>query len=111
MATQSRLAALNRLRCSIFHTSYNPNCLRTGAKYLSARLKGPSLIKYYPQQLDFARIIREFPELEFVDAKEEQRLIDVEERKKRGKGAPKKNKKGECWYLHIITKLAYDPEP
>jgi small subunit ribosomal protein S33 len=96
MATPSRLAALNRIRCSIFQTSYNPTGLRTGAKYLSARLRGPSLVKYYPHKLDLARVMREFPELEFVDAKEEQRVIDVSERRKRGKGAPKKSKaKGE----------------
>src|ERR1700722_2405722 len=92
MASPSRLAALNRLRCSIFQTSYNPTGLRTGAKYLSARRRGPSLIKYYPQKLDLARIMREFPELEFVEPKEEQRLVDIEERRKRGKGTPRKAK-------------------
>ena len=50
------------------------------------------MVKYYPRVMNFARIAREFPELDFVDAKEEQRLIDVDERKKRGKGTPKKAK-------------------
>jgi small subunit ribosomal protein S33 len=90
MAAPSRLAALNRLRCSIFQTSYNPKNIRTGAKYLAARLRGPALVRYYPQKLDFARIAREFPELDFTDPHEEQRLLDVEERRRRGKGAPKK---------------------
>jgi hypothetical protein len=92
MAAPSRLAALNRLRSTIFQTSYNPTGIRTGAKYLKARLRGPSLVKYYPRKLDFASIAREFPELEFSDPKEDQRLMDLEERKRRGKGAPKKAK-------------------
>jgi len=91
----SRLAALNRLRCSIFQTSYNPTGQRTGAKYLRARLRGPSMIKYYPEKMDFARIIRENPELELVNHVERQRLADVADRKKRGKGAPKKAKRAE----------------
>ncbi|TFK65340.1 hypothetical protein BDN72DRAFT_871842 [Pluteus cervinus] len=91
-ALPSRLAALTRLRCSIFQTSYNPAGIRTGAKYLRARLRGPSVVKYYPQELNLAEIARKYPELEIVDEIEEQRLIDVEEKKKRGKGAPKKAK-------------------
>ncbi|RDB19315.1 Mitochondrial 37S ribosomal protein S27 [Hypsizygus marmoreus] len=88
----SRLAALTRLRCSIFQTSYNPTGVRTGAKYLRARLRGPSMLKYYPPEINLAQIARKYPELEIVDEVEEQRLQDVEDRKKRGKGAPKKAK-------------------
>jgi small subunit ribosomal protein S33 len=89
-SSQSCLRALQRLRCSIFQTSYNPTSMRTGAKYLRARLRGPSMIKYYPKEVNFAKIIRTFPELELVDTVEQQRLIDIEDRKRRGKGAPKK---------------------
>lgn len=92
MASPSRMLALLRLRSSIFQTSFNPTNIRTGAKYFRARLRGPSLVKYYPRVMDLARIQREHPELEYVYAKEEQRFIDVEERKKRGKGTPKKAK-------------------
>ncbi|KAG7088657.1 hypothetical protein E1B28_012629 [Marasmius oreades] len=92
----SRLAKLNQLRCSIFQTVYNPTGIRTGAKYLRARLRGPSMVKYYPPVLDFAKVMRQYPDLELVDEDEEQRLQDVEDKKKRGKGAPKKAKtKGE----------------
>lgn len=88
----SRLIALTRLRCQIFQTSYNPAGLRTGAKYLRARLRGPSMVKYYPQEINLSRIARQYPELELVDEQEEQRMQDVEDKKKRGKGAPKKAK-------------------
>ncbi|KAF8650033.1 hypothetical protein AX16_005450 [Volvariella volvacea WC 439] len=88
----SRLAALTKLRCSIFQTSYNPTGIRTGAKYLRARLRGPSMVRYYPQEINLSKIARMYPELEIVDEVEEQRLQDVEDKKKRGKGAPKKAK-------------------
>ncbi|PPR08242.1 hypothetical protein CVT24_001284 [Panaeolus cyanescens] len=88
----SRLAALTKLRCSIFQTSYNPQNLRTGAKYLRSRLRGPSMVAYYPDQFNIPKIIRQYPELEMVNEDEEERLQDVIDRKKRGKGAPKKAK-------------------
>jgi Mitochondrial ribosomal subunit S27 len=56
------------------------------------------MVKYYPpeSELDIARIIREHPELEMVNAKEEVRLADLADRKKRGKAPPTKTKnKGE----------------
>ncbi|KAG5350766.1 hypothetical protein C0989_009356 [Termitomyces sp. Mn162] len=66
--------------------------MRTGAKYLRARLRGPSMLKYYPPVINIAQLARKYPELELVDEDEEQRLQDIEDRKKRGKGAPKKAK-------------------
>jgi small subunit ribosomal protein S33 len=99
-AIPSRLKQLYRLRCSIFQTTYNPNSLRTGAKYLRARLRGPSMVKYYPHVLNLSQIAREFPQLELVDEDEEQRWQDIEDRKERGKGAPKKAKtKGPSFVL------------
>lgn len=50
------------------------------------------MMNYYPPTLSLSSIIRQFPEMELVDATEKQRLQDVEDRKKRGKGAPKKAK-------------------
>ena len=50
------------------------------------------MVKYYPDEVNFAQIIRKYPELELVDMIEQQRLADVEDRKRRGKGAPKKAK-------------------
>ena len=49
-------------------------------------------MNYYPPTLSLSSIIRKYPELELVDAAEQQRLQDVEDKKKRGKGAPKKAK-------------------
>lgn len=86
----SRLAALARLRCSIFATAYNPTSQRTGAKYLRARLRGPSMMKYYPEVLKISDINKRFPELELVDEDEAQRFTDIEALKARGKGAPRK---------------------
>lgn len=95
----ARLASLIQLRCRIFQTSYNPTSVRTGAKYLRRRLIGPSLLKYYPEELDVAAAIRQFKELKVLNEEEEQRLMDVADRKARGKGAPKKvSKKG--MYMH-----------
>jgi len=50
------------------------------------------MVSYYPAGFDIARIIRHNPALEMVDDDEEERLVDVLDRKKRGKGAPKKAK-------------------
>lgn len=86
----SRLAALTRLRCSVFATAYNPTSQHTGAKYLRARLRGPSMMKYYPQVFKISDINKRFPELELVDEDEAQRFADIEALKARGKGAPKK---------------------
>ena len=88
----SRLAALTRLRCSIFATAYNPTSQRTGAKYLRARLRGPSMMNYYPNVLKVSQVNKLFPELALVDEEEEQRFADIEALKARGKGAPKKAK-------------------
>ena len=96
----SRLAALTRLRCSIFGTSYNPTSIRTGAKYFRARLRGPSMVKYYPPEIRISSLARQYPELELVDEDEEQRLQDVEDKKRRGKGPPKKAKTKGTYILH-----------
>ncbi|KAF5392713.1 hypothetical protein D9757_000835 [Collybiopsis confluens] len=93
--TPSRLAKLTRLRCSIFQTIYNPTGVRTGAKYLRARLRGPAMMSYYPPTLNLAQVARMYPELEIEDEDEAQRLQDIDDRKKRGKGAPKKAKTKE----------------
>ncbi|KAH9842459.1 mitochondrial ribosomal subunit S27-domain-containing protein [Rhodofomes roseus] len=89
----SRLAALTRLRCAVFQTSYNPTGVRTGAKYLRARLRGPSMAEYYPPVLTVAKFNRmSHGEFKIDDRHEAQRLADIEEAKRRGKGAPKKAK-------------------
>jgi small subunit ribosomal protein S33 len=88
----SRIAALTRLRSVVFQTSYNPTSQRTGAKYLKRRLRGPAMVDYYPQQLSIAALNTQFKGLNLIDEDEEQRLQDVADKKKRGKGAPKKAK-------------------
>jgi len=50
------------------------------------------MVKYYPEEINFAQIVREYPQLGLVDQVEKQRLEDIEDRKRRGKGAPKKAK-------------------
>lgn len=99
----SRLAALTRLRSIIFQTSYNPTSQRTGAKYLKRRLRGPSMIEYYPNQLSFSALNKDFPGLDLVDEYEEQRLQDVADKKKRGKGAPKKAKSAGACIIYTVS--------
>jgi hypothetical protein len=99
----SRLAALTRLRSVVFQTSYNPTSQRTGAKYLKRRLRGPSMIEYYPNQLSFSALNKEFPGLDLVDECEEQRLQDVADKKKRGKGAPKKAKSAGTYTAYTVS--------
>src|SRR5258708_5754506 len=83
---------LEKLRSEIFQTSFNPTSARTGAKYLRARLRGPSMINYYPAQLSIRRVngvIKSMyhealrkdkftpPPIYLEDTKELQRLEDV----------------------------------
>jgi len=49
------------------------------------------MMDYYPQQISISAINKEFG-LDLVDEDEELRLQDVADKKKRGKGAPKKAK-------------------
>lgn len=52
------------------------------------------MVKYYPpyEALSIAKIMKQYPEWDIVDEAEQQRLRDIEDKKKRGKGAPKKAK-------------------
>jgi len=52
------------------------------------------MVKYYPKPFSIAKLIKEFPAMEWVNYAEEQRLQDLANLKARGKGAPKKTKKG-----------------
>jgi len=54
------------------------------------------MVKYYPKEISVAKLMKEFPEMELVNHVEEQRLQDIASLKARGKGAPKKTKKGEA---------------
>ena len=50
------------------------------------------MISYYPDEFNINKIVKAHPELEMVDEEEEERLANVIERRRRGKGAPKKAK-------------------
>ena len=50
------------------------------------------MVSYYPEAFNINKIVKTYPELEMVDEEEEERLADVADRRKRGKGAPKKAK-------------------
>jgi hypothetical protein len=91
-ATGKRLATLNQVRATLFQTAFNPTNVRTGAKYLRRRLRGPAMVAYYPPKLDLADIVKRYPSLEMVNEDEQTRFEDIEFKKKRGKGAPKKAK-------------------
>lgn len=92
VVARARLNLLESLRCSIFATSYNPTSMRTGAKYLKARLRGPSMLNYYPKILKISDFNKLFPELKLEDEDEVQRQKDLAALRARGKGAPKKAK-------------------
>jgi len=58
------------------------------------------MLSYYPQSFNIPRIAAEHPDLEIVNDDEEERLQDVMDRRKRGKGPPKKAKtEGHCLHL------------
>ncbi|KAF7791050.1 hypothetical protein EIP86_002010 [Pleurotus ostreatoroseus] len=89
-----QLAALRKLQCSIFQTAYNPTSVRTGAKYLKARLRGPSMLNYYPLDMTTSQF-RRGANIDVEDFDELERFWDVETAKRRGKGAPTKAKTKE----------------
>ncbi|KAF8311571.1 hypothetical protein DL93DRAFT_2083017 [Clavulina sp. PMI_390] len=103
--SRGRMLQLLQTRSEIFQTAFNPKSLRTGAKYLRARLRGPSMVQYYPPRLSIPRVngiiannASLFRSLDpagmepvyFTDEVEEQRLADVAALQFRGKGKPKK---------------------
>jgi hypothetical protein len=87
------------LRCKIFNTNFNPTNQRLGNKILRQRLKGHILAQYYPPKLDPVKWLKKsYPHALVIDEKEEYRLEQIELRKQRGKGAPKKRTaEGKHW--------------
>lgn len=62
------------------------------------------MLEYYPERPDIAKAIRQYPELGIRNYPEEIRLQDVEDKKARGKGTPKKAKtKGAYQYIFATT--------
>ncbi|TQS36610.1 hypothetical protein Golomagni_02933 [Golovinomyces magnicellulatus] len=93
---RARLLDLLQVQCKVFNTTYNPDGLRLGNKILRQRLRGPSVLAYYPRKVatlqDMNRCI---PEWETLDEDEEERLEHLRIAKARGKAAPKKKKTKE----------------
>ncbi|KAJ1324979.1 Mitochondrial ribosomal subunit S27 [Microdochium nivale] len=97
MATvpKARLLSLMKAQCEIFSTTYNPEQIRAGNKILRQRLKGPSLVKYYPPRLpDIRTLVRDFKDLglEVIDEAADDREEHLAGVRLRGKGAPKKKR-------------------
>ncbi|KAG0289878.1 hypothetical protein BGZ98_003663 [Dissophora globulifera] len=92
VATTGKLALLQKISTAIFGNVHNPQGLRTGNKILRQRLVGPTINSYYPnvKQIRLREITRMAPEMNLIDQAEKTRLEDLAERKKRGKGPPKK---------------------
>ncbi|OLL21968.1 Mitochondrial 37S ribosomal protein S27 [Neolecta irregularis DAH-3] len=92
-----RLQALAKASAKIFGTTFNPTAIRTGNKVLRQRLRGPTLLDYYPRPIYKFKDIRKFwPNMGLdtvgpvLDEPELERLEDIALRKERGKSAPKK---------------------
>lgn len=67
---------LTQVQCQIFSTTYNPDGIRMGNKILRQRLRGPSLVKYYPPRgPDLNLMAKDFKKygLEVIDEEEEDR--------------------------------------
>lgn len=91
------LAALSQLRSKIFGTTYNPEGVRTGAKFLRKPLVGAAMLRYYPPYLKLRSVQSAVPEIgHLIAPRELQRFADVERKRIMGKGPPKK---GECILL------------
>jgi len=71
----SRLLDLLQKQCTIFSSTFNPSRLRTGNKILRQRLKGPSVVAYYPRRVaTYKDLVAAYPGLETWDDDEEDRL-------------------------------------
>jgi hypothetical protein len=108
-----RIAELVQLTARVFGHVYNPTGVRTGNKVLRKRLIGPTITSYYPQ--DYGRessilkmVSSKFPELGLVNLEEQERLEQVERRRRRGKGPPKKGKQmAVCPFSLLIIAITY----
>lgn len=93
---KDKLIALAKARASVFGNTFNPECIRTGAKVLRRPLRG-DLIKeyYYPADRILPRISvlnKMFPDLHCADPDELRRVQKNIDQRRKGKGAPKKLK-------------------
>ncbi|CCH62516.1 hypothetical protein TBLA_0H02310 [Henningerozyma blattae CBS 6284] len=95
---KNRLRDVAEIQARIFNRTLNPTNKRTGAKFLSRNLRGPSLINYYgnPDFIKFKQVKAIFPNIKLIDPEEYYRVSRVEFKKSRGKGAPKKLKEAKA---------------
>ncbi|KAK6824752.1 hypothetical protein PG990_003883 [Apiospora arundinis] len=92
---RARLLNLMKAQCEIFSTTYNPDGIRMGNKILRQRLRGPSLVKYYPpKQPGLNQLLKDFKhlELEGVDEEFEDWQEHIAGVRQRGKQPPKKKR-------------------
>lgn len=92
--SRQQLLKLEEIQSRVFRTTFNPTKMKTGAKILSAPLKGQTLANYYGPT-DFpsiAKVARSLstPFYEVINEPEQYRVERVEDLKRRGKGSPKK---------------------
>ena len=92
--SKQKLFQLEQIQCQVFRTTFNPTKMKTGAKILTAPLKGQTLSKYYGPS-DFpsiAKVARSLstPGFRVINEPEAYRMERVEDLKRRGKGSPKK---------------------
>jgi small subunit ribosomal protein S33 len=66
--TTTAIRALQLVQSQIYQTSYNPDRVRTGAKYLRKRLRGPSMVAYLPPKINLRKIL-DAPEYAFDPAR------------------------------------------
>lgn len=93
LPSKERLKDIARLSSSIFGTIFNPKACKTGNHILRQRFRGSILLDYYSGMNISLRDVRKaFPHLNLIDQDEERRRINVEIRKRRGKGPPTKSK-------------------
>ena len=96
LLSQLTIRPQTQKQCHIFNTTYNPFNIRTGAKVLRQRLKGPTLASYYPPRPVTIRSFKKwFPGMETFEEDRADREDHLVMQKARGKGPPKKKRTKE----------------
>ncbi|KAG8217115.1 hypothetical protein J3R82DRAFT_5148 [Butyriboletus roseoflavus] len=72
-----------------------PTSARTGAKHLRSRLRGPSMVNYYPKDIDLcmSKFAKEWPELELVNFAEAQETVGRGHEESQGEGCTRKGER------------------
>jgi hypothetical protein len=97
MASAARLTKLFGLQSQIFnvispYTFKQP--IRTGNKVLRQGLMGPVALSWYAPRAPKIRTMTDlFPDANLINVANEERLQKITDKKRRGKGAPRKGKR------------------